>query len=203
MSLTKEQTDVLSKIFDNGIEEAIGSFNKMAESSILLKKASIVIVDHEKPGETLVDLSGKEFASVLISFRGIISGSSVLTFSLENASSLVATLTDEEPDSGSFEEVMADTLYEVGNIIISGILVYIANLLATRLEHSVPEYIKGGIPDLLKQSDPEKKMVCLLIHTTFKIQTPQIDGLIFIGLEQGSLESLLTAIEKYEARENL
>jgi len=143
----------------------------------------------------------KNLPVFLIRFRGIISGSSVLAFSLENASRLVATLTDEEPDSDNFEEVVADTLYEVGNIIISGILVYIANLLATRFEHSVPEFIKGGFTDLLQQSGPERKMVFMLIRTTFQIQTPKIDGHIFVGLEQGSLESLLTAIEKYEARE--
>lgn len=203
ISLTREQTYLLNKILDNGIKEAVGTFNKMLESSISIKKMSIVIFDQDKPGETLTDLNGKEFASILISFSGTISGSSVLTFSLESASKLVVALTDEDPGSDGFEEVMADTLYEVGNIIISGILVYIANLLATRLEHSVPEYIKGKIPGLLKQFVPENEMVFLLKRTTFEIQTPQIDGLIFIVLEQDSLEPLITAMVKYEVRENL
>lgn len=203
ISLTREQTDVLSRILDNGIEEAVGTFNKMLVSSVLLEKVSIATFDHEKSVELFADLSGKEFANVLIRFNGIISGSSVLSFSLENASRLVVALTDEEPGSDGFEKVMADTLYEVGNIIISGILVYIANLLATRLELSVPEYIKGEIPGLLKQSGQEKNMVFLLIRTTFKVQTPQIDGLISIVLEEGSLGPLLIAIKNYEAIESL
>lgn len=203
ISLTKEQTYLLSRILDNGIEEAVGRFNKMLVSSVLLEKVSIATFDHEKSVELFADLSGKEFANVLIRFNGIISGSSVLSFSLENASRLVAALTDEEPGSDGFEEVMADTLYEVGNIIISGILVYIANLLATRLELSVPEYIKDEIPGLLKQSGQEKNMVFLLIRTTFKVQTPQIDGLISIVLEEGSLGPLLIAIENYGVIESL
>jgi chemotaxis protein CheY-P-specific phosphatase CheC len=203
ISLTREQTYLLNKILDNGIKEAVGTFDKMLESSILLEKASIATFDHEKSVELFADLSGKEFANVLIRFNGIISGSSVLSFSLENASRLVVALTDKDPGSDGFEEVMADTLYEVGNIIISGILVYIANLLATRLEHSVPEYIKGKMPGLLKQFVPEKEMVFLLKRTTFEIQTPQIDGLIFIVLEKGSLESFLAALEKHEVIESL
>lgn len=201
--LTREQTDILSKIINNGIDEAVSTLNIMLKSNISLEKASIVVFDNEKPEEILVDLSGKEFANVLIRFRGIISGSSVHSLSMKNASKLVVALTDEDPDSDGFEEVMADTLYEVGNIIISGILVYIANLLATHLEHSVPEYTKGEIPGLLKQSDPGKKNLFLLIRTKFTVQVPQIDGHIFIILEQGSLEPLIAAMEKYEARENL
>ncbi len=144
-------------------------------------------------------MSNKEFASVLINFDGMTSGSSILTFYLEKASRLAVSLADEEIDPHDLDELIFETLYEVGNIILSGILVYLANILDTRLEHSVPEYVKGEIPRLVQHSDSEKIVVFLLVRTTFTVQTPQIDGFVSLALEQSSMEPLLAAIEKYSA----
>jgi chemotaxis protein CheC len=193
---TEDQLDTLREIVNIGIGKAASILNGMLESHIELEVPSIIMFDPDNPGEELADLSHHDIASVQLSFHGSFSGSSALVFPSESAEKLVTALTGEKPDSESFAKATSETLYEVGNILINAVIGSIANLLATQIDFSTPNYKEGKFTDLIKSKGSKEVTTFLLIRTNFKVQDPQISGNVFLIFELGSIGDLLTAIDK-------
>lgn len=193
---TDDQLDTLREIVNIGIGKAASILNGMLESHIELEVPSIIMFDPENPGEELADLSRNDIASVQLSFHGPFSGSSALVFPSESAKKLVTALTGEKPDSEGFAKATSETLYEVGNILINAVIGSIANLLATQIDFSTPNYKEGKFTDLIKSKGSKEDMTFLLIRANFKVQDPQINGNVFLIFELGSIGDLLTAIDK-------
>jgi len=196
IALTDEQLDALKEIVNIGIGKAASILNGMLESHIELEVPSIIMFDPENPGEELSDVSHNDISSVQLSFHGPFSGNAALVFPSENVKKLVTALTGEKPDSEGFAKSTSETLCEVGNILINAVMGSIANLLAAQIDFSTPHYEEGKFTDLIKSKDAKKAMTSLLIRTNFKVQDPEISGNVFLLFELGSVEDLLTVINK-------
>lgn len=192
---TKEQLDTLSEMVNIGMGKAASILNEMLDSHIELAVPSVTMLDLEKPSEQLIDLKSCEIASVQLDFHGSFSGNAELVISLENAEKLVVALTDEKPDSDNFDTVTAETLYEIGNILINAIVGSIANILTTQIDFSPPNYREGKFEDLVKLNNPKGSVAFLLVSTNCAVQDSQITVNIFLVFELGSLGKLLTAID--------
>lgn len=193
---TDGQLDALKKVLNVGIEKAAGTLNEMLDSHIEMKAPSISVFEPEKSGEELKDLGSVELTGVQRSFHGSFSGSSLLVFPPESAAKLVAALTDEKPGSAGLDKVMADTLNEVGNILVNSLMGTINNLLSAHIDFSQPNYLEGKIADLLKPPGSNEFEMSLLIRTNFKVHDPQINGNILVIFELDSIGDLFTAIDK-------
>lgn len=194
---TDGQLDALGKILNVGIEKAAGTLNEMLDSHIEMKTPSIIVFDPEKSGEELKDLGGDELVGVQRSFHGSFSGSSLLVFPPESAVKMVTALTDEKPGSAGLNAVMADTLNEVGNILVNSLMGSINNLLSAHIDFSQPNYLEGKIADLLKPPGPNEFEMSLLIRTNFKVDNPQINGNIIVIFELDSVGDFFKAIDKF------
>jgi chemotaxis protein CheC len=190
-----DHRDALKEIVNIGVGQAASSLNEMVGSHIELEVPSIIVFDPERPADTLSDLSHHTLACVQLDFQGFFSGSSMLVFPEESAAKLVFALTGEGVGTAELNAVMAGALNEVGNILINGVMGAICNILGKTLDFSPPNYMEGGLSDLLQMTDHGRGMTILLIRTTFRVQDLRVDGNFFLIFEIESFQNLLSSLD--------
>jgi chemotaxis protein CheC len=197
-TISPEQLDALKEMIGVGMGKAADMLNEMLESHIELKVPSLSIIksDEFKYSKVNAALGEGKLASISLGFQGSFNGNSTLVFPEESAAKLVVTLTNEEPGSIGLNSVMAGTLSEVGNIVVNGVMGSISNYLTNHVNYSLPSYVEGGLSEILKLKDLPEDSTIMLVETTFKVESLQVEGSIFIVLEFGSFGGILSEIDK-------
>ncbi len=197
-TMTSEQLDALKEMIGVGMGKAADMLNEMLESHIELKVPSLSIVSQSEfeSCNHYSDLDGDKLASISLGFQGSFNGNSTLVFPEESAVKLVTALTNEEPGSTGLDSVMSGTLSEVGNIVVNGVMGSISNYLTNLVNYSLPNYSEGKLAEVLKLDNLPENSTILLVETTFKVQSLQVEGSIFIVFEFGSFGGILSEIDK-------
>jgi len=195
MNLTPDQADILRELMNIGVGRAAGMLNEMTDAYVRLQVPSVRIFSALEFKKEMEREGVDRLAAVRLGFKGPFSGTADLVFLPESASKLVAVLTGEEPGTHEFDSVRAGTLNELGNIVISGVMGSMGNLLEKRIEYSLPQYIEDTIENLLKLSNANSDGPILLVRTHFVIEQLQIEGDIMLIFEVGSFDALLAAID--------
>ncbi len=198
-TMTSGQLDVLNEIVNKGIKKAADIMNEMLESHIELQVPCLVTSKYAdvKDGSVCSALSKSKLVSVELGFHGSFSGKCLLAFPEEGAAKLTAVLIGEEPDSVDLNEVIAETLTELGNIVINGVMGSISNCLANLIDYSLPCFKKGELSMLLKDNDLSDNSTLILAETAFEVQDIHLRGAIFIVFELDSLGKVFSEIDKY------
>lgn len=195
MNLTPDQADILRELMNIGVGRAAGMLNEMTDAYVRLQVPSVGIFSALEFKKEMEREGVDRLPAVRLGFKGPFSGTADLVFLPESASKLVAVLTGEEPGTHEFDSVRAGTLNELGNIVISGVMGSMGNLLEKRIEYSLPQYIEDTIENLLKLSNANSDGPILLVRTHFVIEQLQIEGDIMLIFEVGSFDALLAAID--------
>lgn len=195
MNLTPDQADILRELMNIGVGRAAGMLNEMTDAYVRLQVPSVRIFSALEFKKEMEREGVDRLPAVRLGFKGPFSGTADLVFLPESASKLVAVLTGEEPGTHEFDSVRAGTLNELGNIVISGVMGSMGNLLEKRIEYSLPQYIEDTIENLLKSSNANSDGPILLVRTHFVIEQLQIEGDIMLIFEVGSFDALLAAID--------
>lgn len=195
MNLTPDQADILRELMNIGVGRAAGMLNEMTDAYVRLQVPSVRIFSALEFKKEMEREGVDRLAAVRLGFKGPFFGTADLVFLPESASKLVAVLTGEEPGTREFDSVRAGTLNELGNIVISGVMGSMGNLLEKRIEYSLPQYIEDTIENLLKLSNANSDGPILLVRTHFVIEQLQIEGDIMLIFEVGSFDALLAAID--------
>ena len=195
MNLTPHQADILRELMNIGVGRAAGMLNEMTVAYVRLQVPSVRIFSALEFKKEMEREGVDRLAAVRLGFKGPFFGTADLVFLPESASKLVAVLTGEEPGTPEFDSVRAGTLNELGNIVISGVMGSMGNLLDKRIEYSLPQYIEDTIENLLKLSNANSDGPILLVRTHFVIEQLQIEGDIMLIFEVGSFDALLAAID--------
>lgn len=194
MLLNSDHLDALKEFINIGVGKAAQILNDMLEAHISLDVPVLSFSKYEKVPD-LLDLGHDEkLATVQLEFRGDFSGNTVLVFPHESASTLVSVLTGEEEGSPDLDLLRAETLNEVGNILINGIMGSISNLLEKKLDYIPPRYAEDRLENILI-ADVVKDDDVLVIKTKFEIGEHHIEGNILIFFSSISFEYLIKGIE--------
>ncbi len=199
--MSSVQLEALKEMVKTGTKKAADMLSEMLDTQIELEVPSL---DTSKPGEDnddnirLTEWGGK-LVSVELGFHGSFSGKSLLVFSEKDAAKLVTVLTDQEPGSDKQNSLMVETLSEVGNIVINGVMGSISNCLENLVDYSLPHYKEGESSALLKWNDLSDNATLILAEAAFKVQDIQVEGGIFIAFELDSLKNVFSEIDKYIA----
>ena len=188
------QLDALREMINTGLGRAAASLNMMLDVPVDLDVPSIAMFKSEDLPFCRT-IFGNEFLScVQVGFRGPFSGTAFLAFPPQSAARLVATLVGNATAPSVPNGVMADSLNEVGNILINSMIGTIGNILAEPFEFSLPRYLEGKFDDLLLTKIPPDEQSLLLALTRFQTKHLEISGNIFIFFEFGAFEKLLSLI---------
>lgn len=201
MNLTSEQIDALQEIINIGVGQAAGVLNEMLSSHITLQIPFIKTFSPDLVKQELELKLGKgKFSAVELEFFGSISGNAELVFPTDSAAELVSIVTDEEMEisESELDELKVGALTEIGNIVISGIMGAISNLLSQDLEYFLPSYMEGNIDNLIDNQHLEKHSTLVLAQTRFFIEETKIQGDIILIFHLGSFHTILQALQELD-----
>lgn len=206
MNLTPEQINGLQEIINIGVGEAASVLNEMLNSHITLQIPSLKTLCSNLAEKELETILGKgNFSAVELEFYGSLSGNAELVFPTDSAAELVSIITDEEPEmiDSDLDFMKIGALTEIGNIVISGVMGAISNLLSQNLEYLLPTYLEGNINSLMQNKKLEKNSDLVFAQTRFFIREKNIQGDIILIFHVGSLNIILEALKNLYNGENL
>jgi chemotaxis protein CheC len=186
--------DALQEIVNTGFGRAAASLNTMLSYPIELQVPTISVLQLENVSDIPEDLGGDLLACVQLDFHGALNGTAALVFPPQSAAKLVSALLGEDNNNSGMTPVMAETLSEVGNIVINAVIGTIGNLIAAPFDYSLPNYREGGLMELLQPRGAGGAFI-LLMRTHFRVYDLQVAGNIFLVFEVNSFETLLSLIK--------
>jgi chemotaxis protein CheC len=189
--------DALQEIVNIGIGRAASCLNTMLSYPIELQVPAITVLQLSDESQIPEDLVGDLLACVQLDFHGVLNGTAALVFPPQSAAKLVSALLGEDDSSHGLTPVMAETLNEVGNIVINAVIGTIGNIISSPFDYSLPSYREGGLIELLQPSGSEGAFI-LLMRTHFRVFDLQVAGNIFLVFELSSFETLMSLIQRGE-----
>jgi chemotaxis protein CheC len=186
--------DAIQEIVNVGIGRAAASLNTMLSYPIELQVPVITVLQLDDPNQIPEDLGGDLLACVQLDFHGVLNGTAALVFPPQSAAKLVSALLGENDNDSGMTPVMAETLNEVGNIVINAVIGTIGNIISSPFDYSLPNYREGGLLELLQPRGAEGAFI-LLMRAHFRVFDLQVAGNIFLVFELNSFETLLSLIQ--------
>ena len=197
MELTPMRLDILQELINIGVGRAAGMLNRMVSTHIQLQVPELVVLS-SKEFLTRYGTRGKEiFSAVQLTFTGHFSGLSALIFPPESASRLVGIILGNAVISPDEAEAMrVETLQEVGNIVLNGVMGSIGNILKENIVFSTPDYVEERFERLVFFGEhADDRAMVLMARTRFTIKDHLIEGEVLILFSLASFDTLLAAID--------
>jgi len=177
--LSDLEKDAFAEILNIGVGHAAASLSQMVSQEIKLSIPVVEIMEREQAVATLAGLENSSITGVKEKFAGSFKGDAFLFFPEESSLELVRLLLGDELPLEVLTEMEQEALTEVGNIILTGCLSTIADVLKEEITNEVPEFSQGEASDLLRSQDFEKNDKSVLFLKTkimFKIKEKDIQG---------------------------
>jgi len=202
MIVSPEDLDFLMELMNIGVGKAASLLNEITSSHIRLSVPQVRIVNPSEINSLNLVPENEICAQVKLDFSGPFSGTSLLVFPAGSAATLVMTITGEEPGAPELDSIRAETLKEVGNIFINGVMGSIGNVLRQHISYSLPEYYEDRLEIIKYFIENEKSDGIILTTTNFYVENIDVRGIIFLMLDMGSLNLLLEKIEQVDTIES-
>ncbi len=190
--------DILRELINIGIGRAAGTLNELTRARVILEVPVVELIRMEELGYHAASFNDSPSSAVSINFNGYISGSTALVFNTAGAAALVYAITGEEFEKPELDVMMEETLKEVGNICINGVLGSIGNILHERIIYTPPRYDEGTVLSLFKKSLIDGQMLVIIVNTRFLVSEIDVDGYIMMLLSFSSFEKILSKIAESE-----
>lgn len=192
--LSTEDLDAVKELVNIGVGRAAAMLNEITCSHITLHVPTLQVIRLDEL-DSAGGFSGRTgAATVKIDFRGFFTGTTALIFPPESAAALVMAITGEGEDLPELDAIRIETLMEVGNIFINGVMGSIGNVLGQQITYLPPVYVEDTMANIVRTArfDPDERV--LLANTRFYVEDINVEGIIAMILEIGSLDTLLEKI---------
>ena len=194
MNLSEDHLDAIKEFINIGVGKAANILNELLDAHISLDVPVIEITDNQEIKSMMPDLN-EILSTIQLEFIGQFSGNAALVFPQNSASNLVAALTGEEVGSSDLDMLRSETLTEVGNILINGVMGSISNMLNNALDFIPPKYSEMKVDEILNFGNEENYKL-LLIKTRFAVLDHNIEGNILIFFKVESFDQLIESIDQ-------
>jgi chemotaxis protein CheC len=191
---TSVQMDALKELINIGVGKASASLNEMLKLRVNLDVPFVKVLSPLQFKHEMADLGDKNLSAVKMGFFGPFSGTGALVIAPQNGSRLVRALVGASSQGGRL--VVEETMKEVGNIVLNGVLGSLANILKQHISYSLPVFTEVTIKKLFFSEKIGNDTVFLLVRTRFKIQEIEVEGSIILLFTVGAFDTLLSAIDE-------
>ena len=185
--------DLLCECVNIGLGRAAEALNRMCDSHVQLAAPEIRIMS--RPSLTAA-ASGRCPAvceGVFLPFTGPMMGMTALAFAYGDANQLVSGLTAAMGIEDASEAMRADTLREVGNVILVGVLGAMGTMLGLHVVYQ-PLSTAQNLDPLLSVAD-SCRTVSLYVRAHFTLARFMVTGDILVVLAQEGFDALMAAID--------
>lgn len=196
---SEARLDLLSECINIGLGRAAESLNRMCGSHVVLSAPEIGILN--RPG-LVAAASGRcpgACEAAFLPFIGVMRGLTALAFAPEDAFALVDALIAAMGLADVSEQMRTDTLREVGNVVLVGVLGAMGSMLGLHVEYQ-PLFTGHDLSPLVAVADT-CRTVTLYVRARFSLERFQATGEIMVVLAEEGFAALMAALDvKIEAQ---
>jgi chemotaxis protein CheC len=198
MKVEEKHRDVLLEIINIGIGKGANVLNQIVKHHVTLEVPSLEIFDQASFAKFLQKWEGEKYAAVEMEFSSSFSGSGLLIFPTEKATTLVHLFTQEVKQKDDIEVLNISALTEIGNIIINSVFSTLSEQFSIEFKYSLPEYRHGHIEDIIRfGGDQDRRNIILLCKTSFHVIDLDIQGNLILIFEIQTFNELLAMIDQF------
>jgi chemotaxis protein CheC len=185
--LSEMERDALTELVNIAVSGAASRLRTMVGSEVRLTVPIINVLSAPDAAQALASINLEHVIAVRQAFEGRLSGQAMLLFNAVDAQTLVRAVLGEEYSDDDYAELRDDTLGEVGNVLLLGLLATVGSMLGLTFQVEIPtvEATRNGE---VFPSDAER--VIMLIHVDFSVGQIQTRGYFALALGLGSLAAL-------------
>jgi chemotaxis protein CheC len=199
--LDELERDAMTELVNIGVSRAAASLRTMVGEQVMLSVPSLEVVSRGTASTLIRERETGSLVVVRQDFRGAFSGQALLIFPEANSFELVRAVTGGLLSADEAAEMEEEALAETANVVLSGCLATLANMLERPLDMSLPQVTRGEAARLFELGPaygPEA--VVLFLYINFAIDDRNIRGYIAMLLDLPSLESLRSLIRDFISR---
>ena len=193
MNSLDARMDLLSECVNIGLGRAAESLNRMCGSHVLLSAPEIRILNRPSLTAAASNRCPSLCEGVFLPFTGVMRGMTALAFAHCDANALVDGLTEAMGITELSEQMREDTLREVGNVVLVGVLGAMGTMLGLHVDYQ-PLFTGKNLEPLLAVADA-CRTVTLYVRARFSLQRFLATGEILVVLGQEGFEALTAALD--------
>ena len=197
--LTELERDALTEIINIGVSRAAKNLSRMVKDQVHLAVPRTEIMTRDSAVEWLSRRENSSLVAVGQDFRGSFSGQALLIFPEKTSLELVRSILDDTLSLDEIVDLEQEALAEIGNVVLNGCLVVMANMLKESLNMSLPRVMRGNSQVVLLGDDEEEdpgEMV-LFLTIDFAVRARSINGYIALLMDLPSIAAIKTLIREY------
>lgn len=201
MQLSAAQRDVLTELGNIGISRAARQLSALLDEPIRIAVPSVELCTVEEAMRHLVpggDDNPGEIACVYQRMSGELAGRIALLLPSREYHLLFQNLLGRNAslqglDLRAYEH---EAMTEIGNILISSCVSAMADMLAVRIDVSVPRFTEATAHDLFTdEAADSSEQPALLIHASLSAAERELDGAIMLMLSAAAAEKVMLAVQ--------
>jgi chemotaxis protein CheC len=200
-TLSELERDALTELVNIGVSRAAAGLRKMVGEQVLLSVPSVEVVSHATALTLIGEREDDDLVGVRQEFSGAFSGRALLIFPRTNSQVLVRAVLGDELAADEVDAMADEVLAETGNVILTGCLSTLANMLQRSLDMSLPVVLRGSGGQLFElRSAPGEDGVVLFLYINFWMHSRDIRGYIAMIMDLPSLTALRLLIGGFIAQ---
>ncbi|MFK8066784.1 MAG: chemotaxis protein CheC [Gammaproteobacteria bacterium] len=192
VALTDMERDAFSEVLNIGVGHASSSLSQMVNQEIKLSIPHVEVLERQEAIRILAGEEENSVTGVREKFAGAFEGEAFIFFPEESSLELVRLLMGDELPLDVLTEMEQEALTEVGNIILTGCLCSIADLLGEEISNELPEFAHGEAKKLLlsddEVEDQSNQILLLKTKIMFNIKDKDIQGHITFLMDMINLD---------------
>ena len=196
--LTELERDALTEVINIGVSRAAKNLSRMVKEQVHLSVPRTDIMSRDQAVGWLSKRENSSLVAVGQNFRGSFSGQALLIFPEKTSLELVRGILDGTLSLEEIVDLEQEALAEIGNIVLNGCLVVMANMLKRGLNMSLPRVLRGsGGLVMLGRNDNDPDEMVMFLTIDFAVRSRNIDGYIALLMDLPSLATVRDLIRDY------
>jgi len=193
MEVDIQSLETVNQLADEGAQRATTMLAQLTGIQADVEVTKITLMDRADVGE---ELAGRELVGIGFDLEGALAGDTTLVFEAACTDPIVEAL----PGGAAGEDLVEESVEEIGNIMMSGFIDGWADFLGTTIEHSPPRYVEATGADVLPAAeDPAEQVFVFKSHiewpgedlSFYIYMLPAYDGLTELMGDIGSSDDAI------------
>ncbi len=175
--LSEVEKDAFAETFNIGVGRAAASLSEMIGQEVMLNIPEVTIASRSEIIELLTSYNHDTLTCVTENFKGNFEGKALLIFPDSSSLELVRLLLNDDTPLDVLSEMEQEALSEVGNIILTGCLASIADIIQEEIPTELPVYSQNDAEKIFNSKQDEAASY-LFLKTMFTVQDREIQGYV-------------------------
>ena len=190
LELSDDDSDSSAERFNIGMGPPAAALSELVGEPVELSVPALRVVRRLNVAEELAVDHDSPVIAVQEDFHGPFAGEAMLVFSQAAGLAMVQRLVPGELPPEERDEILRDTLGELGNIILNGCVASFSNMIRQEVEGGVPRCTVGALDEVLGGRD---EMV-MFVHIDARLSSGDATLQVMFFLDVAALDAFRLAI---------